>query len=158
MKNFKTILATLLLLAGFTTVMTSCSDDKDEPQTPAAKSVAGTYTNNMTCSVNGSESVFENLTFKINATDDATVDVVIPSFGNPPMQLPEMTLSGIKVSGTDGTYTLAQTQINTTGANGKAITGNIKGSFMNNTLTLNFTLKYGAMPFDIICTFTAPRN
>ncbi len=59
----------------------------------------------------GNESVFEDLTFNVDATDDATVDITLPSFGNPPMQVPQINVSDVKVSGSDGTYTLATTGI-----------------------------------------------
>lgn len=157
MKKVKTILATLLLLAGVTPVITSCSDDNKEPESPAAQSVAGSYTDMMTCTVAGSESEFENLTFTLTPTDDYTVTVVTPSFGNPPMKMPQITVSGVKVTGTDGSYTLAPTEFNGTTDSGKAYSGTLRGSFENNTLKIDFQLNYGAMPMPLICSFESKK-
>ena len=109
MKRTAAFFTVMMLLAGITSVFSSCSDKDDEPSLPAAEYVAGTYTGDMTCSVMGNESVFEDLTFNVDATDDATVDITLPSFGNPPMQVPQINVSDVKVSGSDGTYTLVVT-------------------------------------------------
>lgn len=159
MKKLRTIFATMLLCVGIAATLSSCSDDeKDEPSVPAAKSVAGSYDGDMTCSVMGSESVFEDVTFDVTATDDAAVSVAIPSFGNPPMRVPEIAVAGVKVSGTDGTYSLAATEFSGTTPDGKAYSGVMQGDFAGNTITIKFSLQYGAMPMPMICTFSAPRK
>ena len=62
MKKITTLFASMMLFAGLTTAFTSCSDDdNNEPEIPAAKSVAGTYTGDMSCTVMGSESTFEDM-------------------------------------------------------------------------------------------------
>lgn len=158
MKKFKTIFSTMILCLSLMAAFTSCSDDDDDkPATPAAKSIAGTYEGDMTCSVMGQESTFENMTFTITATDDATVKITISEFGNPPMKVPEITIEGVKVSGTDGSYTLATTSFKGD-ANGRAYSGEAQGSFANNQLTVKFNLQYGAMPMPMICSFTAPKK
>lgn len=158
MKKFTTFLAALMLCIGCVTTMTSCSDDNDDPIIPAAKNVAGTYNGDMSCSVMGQASVFEDVTFVVNAVDEATVNITISSFGEPPMQVPDITVSDVVVSGTEGVYTLAETEFNGTTDNGKAYSGTLQGTFANNTLTINFNLQYGAMPMPMICTFTAQKN
>lgn len=161
MKKFKSILtaATLLCVSLIASVnLTSCQGEEDEPVVPAAKSVAGTYTADMKCSVMGSESVFEQITFTLVAVDDATVGMTISPFGNPPMQVPEITVPGVAVSGSNGTYTLAATEFSGTTATGKAYSGTTEGSFTDNTLSVKLNLKYGAMPMPMILTFVAPKN
>ncbi|MDE5646785.1 MAG: calycin-like domain-containing protein [Muribaculaceae bacterium] len=155
MKSIKTIFATMAVCLGIMTTATACSDDKDEPAVPAAKSVAGTYTSDMTCSVMGQESTFENMTFTLTSTDDATVTLDMSAFGNPPMQVPAIKITGIKVSGENGKYTLAPTDFNGTTTDGKAYSGKIQGSFADKCLTMQFNLQYGAMPMPMICSFTA---
>lgn len=104
----------MMLCIGLSTGFTSCSDnEEDQPAAPAAKSVEGAYLGDMTCSVMGSESTFEDMTFTLAATDDATVSLTMSSFGEPPMQVPEITIPDIKVSGENGTYTLATTNFDT---------------------------------------------
>ena len=106
----------------------------------------------------GNESVFEDLTFNVDATDDATVDITLPSFGNPPMQVPQINVSDVKVSGSDGTYTLATTEFSGTTDSGRAVSGTIEGSYADQVLTIRFNLQYGAMPMPMICTFSAPKK
>lgn len=157
MKNVKVFFATIMLCLGIAATMSACSDEKDEPATPAAKSIEGTYNGDMTCSVMGNESIFENMTFTVTATDDATVCVTIPEFGEAPMKMPSIIIPGIRVSGSEGSYTLAATEFNGD-INGKKYSGTAQGNFAGNSFTFKFSLQYGAMPVPFICTFTAPRK
>lgn len=160
MKKFKTIFATMILSMGLVASFTSCSgnDDNNDPDEPAAQSIAGTYSGNMTCTVMDSEEEYENMSYVITATDDATVSIILPGFGTPPMQLPDVTLTDLKVTGKDGAYTIAATEFSGTSDQGKAYSGDIKGSFANNTLTLEYRLQYGAMPMSMYCSFSAPKE
>lgn len=162
MKKIKTILASAAMavtVLAACAMFTSCSDDdKNEPETPAATAITGSYTGDMTCSVMGSESTFEDLTVTIAATDDATVSITLSSFGEPPMQVPEITITGVKVSGSDATYSIAESRFSGTTPSGRAYSGTTKGSVVDNNLTLNLQLQYGAMPMPMICTFKAPKK
>lgn len=137
---------------------TSCSDDdEDDNSTPAAELVAGTYTDNMTCTVMGSESTYENVTVTINKVTDATVDVVLPGFGSGVMTLPSITLSGVKVSGNGTSATIDEqtftgTVTNASGAE-KSYTCTIAGSHADGKLTLNYSIQYGSMPMAMVCKF-----
>lgn len=158
MKRFTTIFATMMLCIGLSTGFTSCSDnEEDQPAAPAAKSIEGAYHGDMTCSVMGSESTFEDMTFTLAAKDDATVSLTMSSFGEPPMQVPEITIPDIKVSGENGTYTLATTNFDTE-SNGKKISGVVQGTFADNTLDVKINLQYGNMPMPLICSFTATKK
>lgn len=137
---------------------TSCSDDDEPKATPAAKSVEGVYSGDMTCSVMGSESVFEDMTFTVTATDETSVSIKVSSFGEPPMQVPEITVPGVKVSGADGTYKLATTEVSGELSNGKTYSITLDGDFASKQLTVRFNLQYGAMPMPMICSFTAPQH
>lgn len=159
MKNLKTIFATMILCLGIAAAFTSCSDDDDDnPAIPAAKSIVGTYNGDMTCSVMGSESVFEAVTVSVAATNDATVTVAVSSFGNPPMQIPEIKIPGIKVSGSNEKYSLAATEFSGTTAEGKTYSGTLQGNLDNNIFTVRINLQYGAMPMPIICTFSSNKK
>lgn len=159
MNRYKCILATMLAVLSLVS-FNSCSDkDDDEPvATPAAKSVAGTYNGDMTCSVMGQESTFEDMTFNVTATDDATVSIEISSFGEPPMQVPAITVPDVKVAGSDGTYSLASTTFSGEMSNGKTYSGTLDGSYASDKITIRFNLQYGAMPMPMICSFTAPKQ
>ena len=157
MKAIK-LLSAMMIMAFGLFGFSSCSDDKDEPATPAARSIAGTYEGDMTCSVMGSEDVFEDVTFTVTAVDDSKVNIILPSFGNPPMQLPEIVVENLSVSGSDGTYSIPETVSEGTLENGKAYKVTLTGAYAGDQLTINFNLQYGAMPMPMICSFTAPKK
>lgn len=158
MKLIKTLLVPALALLALVS-FPSCSDDKDQPEaTPAAKSVAGTYRGDMTCSVMGQESTFADVTFTVSAKDDTTVDIAMPEFGEPPMKVPAISVADVKVTGTDGTYTLASTTFSGTLPNGKNYSGTLQGDYASDKMTIRFNLQYGAMPMPMICSFTAPKQ
>lgn len=156
MKKLSSILVIALLFMGIASVATSCSENTP-PELPAAKYVEGTYTGDMTCSVMSSDQTFENLTFNVTATDAGTVTVAIPSFGQPPMQMPAITVPGVKVAGTDGTYALATTSFDGTSDTGRNYSGTLDGSLADGNVTIRFRLNYGAMPMPLICTFVASK-
>lgn len=159
MIRLKSILGIMLAVHSLIS-FTSCSDNEEnEPAAaPAAKSIAGTYHGDMTCSVMGQESVFNDMTFTVTATDDATVSVAISSFGEPPMQVPEITVTDVKVAGSDGTYSIAPTEFKGEMQNGKTYSGTLDGSYESDKLTIRFNLQYGSMPMPMICSFTAPKE
>lgn len=156
-KSFFSMIALCLAVVGVLS-MTSCKNEQDEPKVPAAKSVAGEYTANMKCSVMGSESEFENVTYTLSAVSDSQVDITISTFGNPPMQVPQFTISGVTVSEANGKYEIAETQFSGTNEAGKAYSGTIGGTVADNKLTANMNLTYGSMPMPMICTFEAPKK
>lgn len=158
MKAFKLLWAMLALTFGPVSFSSCGSDDDEDVATPAARDIAGTYTADMSCSVMGEVSDFGNMTFTVTATSDATVDITIPTFGEMPMQVPEFTVTGVKVSGADGTYTLDTTTFSGTLPNSKSYSGTLHGSYKDSRLTVQFNLQYGAMPMPMICSWTAPKD
>lgn len=157
MKATKFLSAMMTMVIGFC-ALTSCGSDNDEPETPAAHSIAGTYHGDMTCSVMGDDSTFEDMTFTVTAVDDATAEISVSSFGNPPMLVPGFSVSGVKVNGTDGNYTIEPTEFEGDLSNGKKYSGTLQGAYSGNTISLQINLQYGAMPMPMICSFAAPKD
>lgn len=158
MKLFRTIFMAMVAIISLSTT-TSCSDndDKDTPAIPAAKNIEGSYTGDMDCSVMGNVSTFADVTFGITATDDATVSITLPPFGEAPMAMPSITVDGVKVTEEDGIATLASTQITGETTDGKSYTVTLSGSVADNTLDIRFNLQFGAMPMPMICSSTAVK-
>lgn len=137
----------------------SCSDDNDDkPASPAAKLIEGSYKGDMECSVMGSASTFEDMTFTVTSTDDATVSVALPAFGEAPMAMPSITVEGVKVNENNGSVTLSTTEVNGTTPAGKRYTCTLTGSVENKVLNVKFNLRYGAMPMPMICTSAAQQQ
>lgn len=157
--KLKTLLSATLCMALGLCALTSCSsDEKDEPDTPAARSIAGSYTGDMDCTVMNSTDKMENVTYTVTATSDDAVSITIPSFGNPPMQLPEITVENVKVSGNKGAYTIDELTTSGTLSNGKAYKITIAGTATDSNLKLNANLVYGNMPMPMILSFDGTKK
>lgn len=157
MKQLKFIFASLIAMLTLA-ILPSCSDDKDEPAVPAAKTIEGTYAGDMECSVMGSASTFENVAFNVTATDDATVNVTLPAFGEAPMAMPSITVKGIKVTESNETAVLAETQVSGQTEQGKKYTVTFSGNVTDKMLDVKFNLQYGAMPMPMICSSKATKQ
>lgn len=157
MKQIKFLFATIMTVV-FLTTFSSCSDDKDEPAVPAARTIQGTYAGDLESTVMGTTLIFENKTFTINATDESTVSVVLPAFGEAPIALPSITLTGVKVTEANGVITLATTEISGQTDAGKTYNCTISGTVQDNTLNLKFNLQYGTMPMPMICSSKALKQ
>ena len=157
MKSFKFFFATFMAIVCMTT-FSSCGDDNDEPATPTAKNIQGSYKGDMECSVMGSASTFEDMTFSVTATDDSTVAVVLPAFGEAPMALPSITITGVKVTEANGVVTMTTTEVSGQTDTGKSYTCTLSGTVENSTLNIKFNLQYGAMPMPMICSSTAQKQ
>jgi len=158
MKKRSAFVISALLATTTALGFTSCNnDDENGPNAPAATIVQGSYQGDMTCTVMGDESVFENMTFTVTAVDDATANVAVSTFGNPPMQIAGITIYGMSVSVVDGHYILSETNFSGE-SNGKTYSGVAQGNCTGNQLTMQFNLKYGAMPMPLICSFTATKQ
>lgn len=157
MKKIRLLFATMLALL-LSVSIASCSDNNDEPPTPDSESIDGTYRGDLECTVMGSASVFDNKEFKITAIDESTVSIELPAFGDAPMAMPAIRLDGVKVTETDGTVTLATTEVSGVSDSGKNYTVTVTGTVKDNTLELKFNLQFGAMPMPLICQTTATRQ
>lgn len=161
MEKFRKITVMMMAMLAMCVSFTACSDDDDEA-TPAAEVIAGSYTNNMTCTVMGQESTYENVNLTVTKTSESTVNIVLPGFGSGMMTLPSITLENVKVTGNETTAQIAEqvftgTVVNASGAE-KQYTCTLSGSYANNTLTLNYSLQYGSMPMAMVCKFVSAKN
>lgn len=139
--------------------ISSCSETKENtPATPAAKNIEGLYYGDIDCSVMGQVSTFEEGAFQIAATDEATVTVTLPSFGEGTMLLPSIPITGVKVYEADGVTTLKQTQTTGQTTEGKNYTCTLTGTITGKKLSIKFTLVYGAMPMPMICSSEALKR
>lgn len=163
MKKFKSMFATMMAVVAVCMTFTACgSDDDGAKETPAAKEIAGTYTDDMTLSVMGQASTYEDVTFTVAAASENTVNITLPAVGSGAMALPSITLEGVKVSGSGTNVAISQqslsgTIINASGAE-KAYTCDIAGSYTGGKLTLNYSLQYGNMPMAMVCSFTGDKK
>lgn len=162
MKKFKTMMAMMLALVAMCVTFTSCGDDDDDNKvTPAAEYVAGSYVSDLSMTVMGSKSTYENAEVKIEKVDDQTVNVVLPAAGEGDMALPSITVPTLKVTGSNGSYAFSvegyQGSMEVNGEN-KKYTVTLSGAFANGKLTLDYQLQYGRMPMPMIGKFEASKK
>lgn len=161
MKKFKTMLAMMLALVGMCVAFTSCGgDDDDDVQIPAAKEIEATYTSNLEMTAMGETSTTEGAVLKIEAENDNTVKVTLPSSGSGMMALPALEVPAVAVSGSNGSYTFEKKDYKgTVTVNGteKKYTVTLQGTFKNNTLTVNYSLQYGKMPAAMVGKYVANK-
>ena len=149
------------------TVMTACSgdDEKNEPEVSTADAVAGVYTGKQvqTVTMGGTQmdaGTYDNFSYTITATSVDEVSITIPQHnmsGQASMVIPEMTISGVKVSYANGVYTLARTE-NTQQSGSMAFKTTIQGSVEGNVLKLETASTPGSMPVPIIASFTGTKQ
>jgi len=135
--------------------LSSCGGDDDVPETPAANQVAGYYAGTETLTVDGEADESDEV-IQITKVTDTTVDLVLPSYGEGMMTIPELPVKNIVVakkgddiSGaiTGGTYTGTVTN-----SKGEEKTYSVYDFILlynetNKALILTFKMKYGNMPF-----------
>ena len=160
MKKFLTM--TMVAMA-FVFGMSSCgSDDKDEPETPVANQVVGSYTGTEILTVMG-EADESDETFEFTKATDVSVDVTLPQYGEGMMTVPALPVKGIMLTKSGNTITgkLAQYEGTVKGADGseKAYTvSDVTVIFNDKTVVMTFTQKYGNMPFAFEGVFTGTRK
>lgn len=157
MKTLKSLSSVLILLT-LTFSFTFCSKDNNPDETPAAKEIAGEYTNIMNVNVMGNKSIFSDVTFTLTAISDNKVRISVSEFGEDPMAIPAMDICEAKVVGKDGNYVIEETAFENVNSANKKYSGTLAGNYTSNKLNLNINLTYGAMPMPMICTFSSPKN
>ena len=135
--------------------LSSCGGDDDVPETPAANQVAGNYAGTETLTVDGEADESDEL-IQITKVTDTTVDLVLPSYGEGMMTIPELPVKNIVVAkkGDDisGTITGGTYTGTVTNSKGEEKTYTVNDFVLlynetNKTLILTFKMKYGNMPF-----------
>lgn len=165
MKSFMTMMmAAVAIVLG----VSSCSSDDDEPEVPAAAQVVGNYTGPEVIMVMNEESSNETKTYAFAKVSDSSIDMTIPASGESGMMMiPALTVkniplvkSGKSIIGSISKYD--GTVINAAGAEKNFTITNLLVSFEDvpkgKAVAVTFSLKYGAMPMDMVTTFTGERN
>lgn len=155
LKNFLTMMLVALC------TMACSDDDTQENAVIPAQEIAGTYTGTLSVGV-GSQTMNPTENYKVvaEAEQNGTVKVTLAATDEEGgMSFPEISLSGIQVSKTDGMYTLAETPIDVT-VEGIAWVGNLSGMVKDKQLNLDYTCTPGAMSamgMTIKCTYIGSK-
>ena len=152
----------MVAMAALVIGMSSCGDDKDEPEAALAAQVAGSYTGEEIMTVM-EEPDQSTKTFEFTKASDVTVDMVIPEYGEGMMTLPALPVKGIMLTKSGNTITgkLAKYEgtVKTADGSEKAYTvSDITALFSGNTVVVTFTQKYGNMPFAFEGAFTGTKK
>lgn len=166
MKSFMTMMmAAVAIVLG----VSSCSNDDDEPEVPAAAQVVGNYTGPEVIKVEGEEeeSSNETKTYVFAKMSDTSIDMTVPEMGMGMMTIPSFSVkniplvkSGKSIIGSISKYD--GTVINAAGAEKNFTITKLLVSFEDvpkgKAVAVTFSLKYGAMPMAMMTTFTGDRN
>ncbi|MDE7403423.1 MAG: calycin-like domain-containing protein [Muribaculaceae bacterium] len=149
-----------LIILSINLVSCDKKSKSSEPSQPAAVEVAGEYCDRLTSVVMNQNFYFEDVNISVIAVDDATVNIEIESFDNTAMGMlmPDLKIENVNVTGSDGKYILKETNYSGTADTGKQYAGTLRGSSTGHKLTLEFSLRYGAMPIPMTCTYTATKS
>lgn len=155
---------TFALVASLATVFvaSSCSSD-DEPETPVAAQVAGSYTGNEVIMVDNDESSNETKTYEITKTSDTSVDMTVPEWGMGMMTIPSFVVKNIPLAKSGNTImgklaSYSGTMTNAKGEEKAFVVSNVALMFSEKTVVATYTLKYGNMPFLMTTTFSGDRK
>lgn len=150
MKNLTIVMASLLLSLN----LLSCSGKEDDPENSyTATEVSGIYGCSVLASAMGQGMSFEDVDVTLEVESDNAVRISVNSFGTPPMQLPDLNFGTVVVSGSNGHYSLNESEFSGITEDGKKYFGKIGGS-VETDLNLQVELNYGTMPMPLMCTFT----
>lgn len=121
--------------------------------------VADTYEGNIEMSIMNEpqgEPTLANIT--LEPTGNNAVNIILPSIGEGNMSIPSLIIPNIPIATSDHqTFTIVETSFEQTVDN-RNYTGTITGAVSDSKLTLNYSIKPGAMPVNIICVFTTNDN
>ena len=155
------MIAAIAVCVGFA----SCGDDDDdEIVIPAAQTIAGNYTGEVTITVMGSDSK-SNGTYEIKKIDDTHVSMTTPASGEGAMAMPAITVNNIPV--TSSTVSGAEVVSASLAESKGTITVNdvekaytfsnivIKNS--GKKISIVYSLQYGKMPMTMEFSFTGEK-
>lgn len=124
---------------------------------PLGYYVKGSYSGEVSYSVAGAnyDPFAASVTLKKGTGNSVTI--VLPPVGEGMMSIPEMTVDNVEMTTTDYVvFNIAETEVEQT-LNGVNFVGTLKGNVNGKTLTLNYSLKPGAMPMSIDFTFVGEK-
>ena len=153
----------MVAMAALVIGVSSCGDgDKDVPEAALASQVAGSYTGEEIMTVM-EEPDQSTKTFVFTKASDATIDMLIPEYGEGMMTLPALPVKGIMLTKSGNTITgkLAKYEgtVKTADGSEKAYTvSDVTVLFSDNTVVVTFTQKYGNMPFVFEGAFTGTKK
>lgn len=154
------MIAAVVVCVGFT----SCGNDDDNDVFPAAKTIEGSYSGEVTFSVMGSDSK-DSGTYEIKAVDDTHISMTTSSSGSGAMALPSITVDNIpvSVSNTSGTEVVSASIPEVSGTitvNGEEKAYTFSDVVIVNTgkkISIAYSLQYGKMPMAIVTSFTGEK-
>lgn len=155
------MIAAVAVCVGFA----SCGDDDDdEIVIPAAQTIAGNYTGEVTITVMGSDSK-SNGTYEIKKIDETHVSMTTPALGEGAMAMPAITVNSIPVttstiSGAEvisATMAEAKGTITVNGAEKAYTFSNIVIKNSGKKISIVYSLQYGKMPMTMDYSFTGEK-
>ena len=119
--------------------------------------VAGNYKGTVAYSVGSTEYEPVDATVKLTKSESGKVNIALPEIGSGQMSIPALEINDIEVTTTDNVvFTLVEKEVSLT-VGSVTYAGKVSGTYTNDNLTLNYSLKPGAMPMYINFVFTGKK-
>ena len=154
MKKIKTMKAMMMALCmgmALASCSSSSSNDSIDPNNGGnkketvdfAKTIAGSYTNKLSMTVMGEESIYKNAEVKLDRVDSTHVNITLPACGEGMMALPALTVEKVEVTASGSEYKFAvENYSSSVSVNGQ-----------DGVVTLDYSLQYGKMPMAMVAKF-----
>ena len=124
---------------------------------PASMVIASVYDGSLDVSVLGASQGTYDSKVTIKSQKNGKAEVLLAGFGEGAMAFQDITITDVEVTaGSDGSYAIAGT-IDTNSGTTK-VTGTLDGTIKDGKASIIFTMKPGAMPMDIVATFTSKEK
>ncbi len=149
MKKAKMFLCALVALA---TLFTSCKKEEEKASTDSY--VASTYKGSVVMSVGGTNYDPFDAEIKLEGNGKNAVKLTLPEVSSGMSTIPALTVGNISVTTSDyKRFILSETSFDQT-VNDTKYSGKVSGTVNDGKLTLNYSVKPGAMPMSINFVFT----
>ena len=167
MKKIKTMKAMMMALCMGMALASCSSSSSNDPIDPNnggnkketvdfAKTIAGSYTNKLSMTVMGEESIYKNAEVKLDRVDSTHVNITLPACGEGMMALPALTVEKVEVTASGSEYKFAvENYSSSVSVNGqdKNWTVTLTGAYKDGVVTLDYSLQYGKMPMAMVAKF-----
>lgn len=119
--------------------------------------VAGNYDGTVAYGVGGTDYDPVDATVKLTKSESGKVNIALPEIGSGQMSIPALEINDVEVTTTDNVvFTLVEKEVSLT-VGSVTYAGKVSGTYTNDNLTLNYSLKPGAMPMYINFVFTGKK-
>lgn len=142
--------------------LASCGDNDDDntPDADIAAKVSGDTTGTMECNIMGQILSYRDIKAHITAQSQTNVTVTFEAFGQAPMLIPDVEIPDVMLETSGQFIKFKPTQYSGQSSDGRQYSGTLQGTYdpSSTVLSIDMNIRYGNMPFDMVCTYLARKS